>query len=65
MTCFFSGRLFSIGTFRFDYEYEIEYEYEFLNLVFVASITACHTNLVSWVSLSVGKQRKEARVLGI
>ena len=61
----FSSSITSIGTFRFDYEYEIEYEYEFLNLVFVASITACHTNVVSWVSLSAGKQRKEARVLGM
>ena len=54
-----------IETFRFDYDYEIEYEYEFLKLVFVTWITACHTNLVSWVSLSAGKQRKEARVLGM
>ena len=47
------------GTLRFDYEYY------FSNLVCVAYITACHTNLVSRVFLSAGKQRKGARVLGM
>ena len=55
----------SLRTFRFDYEYEFEYEYDFSDLVCVVYITACHTNLVSWVSLSAGKQREGARVLGI
>ena len=54
----------SLGPFRFDYEYKIEYEYDFSNLVCVVKISACHTNLVSWVSLSAGKQREKTRVLG-
>ena len=52
-----------IGTFRFDYEYEIEFEYDFSNLVCVVQITACHTNLVSRVLLSAGKQQERVRVL--
>ena len=55
---FLPSILILIETFRFAYEYEIEYEYDFLKLVCVAWITACHTNLVSRVSLSAGKQRE-------
>ena len=36
-----------------------------INVVCVVLITACHTDLVSWVSLSAGKQREGARVLGM
>ena len=31
----------------------------------MVSITACHTNLVCWLSLSVGKQQEGGRVLGM
>ena len=54
-----------LRTFRIDCEYEIEYENDFSNLVCVVKISACHSNLVSRVSLSADKQREGARVPGI
>ena len=44
-----------VETFRFNYEYEIE----FSDLGSLVQISACHTSLVSRVSLSAGKQQKK------